>query len=176
MRWPMNKLSYDVRNTSAKLLGEKNIRRTQGLFVEFQTSDETAPYTFKDFDVHKEGHTHVSFSSVYLDSADEYEAAMRLVGSWKHWQKLCSLKWFNEGLPQFNWEGIESLRQTMTARDRSLARKKLLEAAEVGNVTAAKAILEGKEPTKKQGRPAKGEQVEEFDTNVLDIFSRTKEG
>lgn len=172
----MNQLEWDVRKTNAKVIGDKNIKRTQGLFAEFQTSDDTAPYTFKEFDVHKDGVTYVSFSAVYLDSADEYEAAMRLVGSWKHWQKLCGLKWFNEGLPQFNWEGIESLRSTMLARDKSLARKKLIEAAEAGNVTAAKSILETKEPAKKAGRPVKGVETENFDdNNVFELYNKAKE-
>lgn len=171
----MNKLSWDVRESGAKLIGEKNVKLTQGLFIEFQNSEDTAPYTFKDFDVAKNERVYVSFSSVYLDSTDEYEAAMRLVGSWKHWQKLCQLKWFTEGLPQFNWEGIESLRATMSARDRSLARRELLKATEQGNVTAAKAVLEGKE-IKKQGRPQKGVVEEEFNTNIVGLFDRAKEG
>lgn len=170
----MNELSWDVRTSDARLIGEKNVKFTQGLFVEFQNSDDTAPYTFKDFDVCKNERVYVSFSSVYLDSTDEYEAAMRLVGSWKHWQKLCQLKWFVDGLPQFNWEGLDSLRATMNARDRSLARRKLLEAAEQGNVTAAKAVLDGKE-VKKAGRPSKGEQVEEFSTNIVGLFDKAKE-
>lgn len=172
----MNKLSWDIREMGGKVIGEKNVKLTQGLFIEFQNSEDTAPYTFKEFDVHKNERTYVSFSSVYLDSADEYEAAMRLVGSWKHWQKLCSLKWFTEGLPQFNWEGIESLRLTMNARDRSLAKRKLIEATEAGNVTAAKSLLEGKEPTKKAGRPVKGVQEEEFNDNIIGLFNKVKEG
>lgn len=169
----MHELSWDVRETKAKLMGSTNVRLTQGLFIEFQNAEDTAPYTFKEIDNHKNGRTYVSFSSVYLDSVDEYEAAMRLVGSWKHWNKLLQLKWFVEGLPQFNWEGIESLRATMNARDRSLARGKLLEATEQGNVTAAKALLEGKE-LKKAGRPQKGEQSEEFNTNIVGLFDKAK--
>lgn len=170
----MHELSWDVRETDAKLMGNSNVRFTQGLFIEFQNAEETAPYTFKESDIYKNDRTYVSFSSVYLDSADEYEAAMRLVGSWKHWNKLLQLKWFTEGLPQFNWEGIESLRATMNARDRSLARRKLLEAAEQGNVTAAKAVLDGKE-VKKTGRPQKGDQSEEFNTNIVGLFDKAKE-
>lgn len=172
----MNKLSWDVRERSVKTASTTNIKLTQGLFIEFQNSDEEAPYTFKEFDVYKNDRVYVSFSSVYLDSVDEYDAAMRLVGSWKHWQKLCSLKWFLEGLPQFNWEGLESLRATMAARDRSLARRKLLEATEAGNVTAAKSIVEGKEPTQKKGRPTKGVPEEEFNDNIIGLFNKVKEG
>lgn len=171
----MNKLSWDVRERSVKTASTTNIKLTQGLFIEFQNSDEEAPYTFKEFDVYKNDRVYISFSSVYLDSVDEYDAAMRLVGSWKHWQKLCSLKWFLEGLPQFNWEGLESLRATVQARDRSLARRKLLEAAADGNVTAAKSILEGKE-VKKAGRPAKGPLEEEFNDNIVGLFDKAKEG
>jgi hypothetical protein len=170
----MNKLQWDIREFGGKTIGERNIKLTQGLFIEFQNSEDWAPYTFKDYDVHKNCRTYVSFSSVYLDSTDEYEAAMRLVGSWKHWQKLLHLKWFTEGLPQLNWEGIESLRATMNARDRSLARGKLLQAASEGNVTAAKALLEGKE-VKKPGRPVKGEAEEEFNTNIVGLFDKAKE-
>ena len=171
----MNNHDWDIRESGGVLIGGRNVKLTQGLFVEFQNSDDTAPYTFKEFDVHKNERRYVSFSQVYLDSADEYEAAMRLVGSWKHWQKLLSLKWFLEGLPQYNWEGIESLRATVQARDRSLARRKLLEAAADGNVTAAKSILEGKE-VKKAGRPAKGPLEEEFNDNIVGLFAKAKEG
>jgi hypothetical protein len=170
----MNELSWDVRTSGARLTSGTNVKLTQGLFIEFQNSEDTAPYTFKDFDISKDNdRVYISFSAVYLDSSDEYEAAMRLVGSWKHWQKLLQLKWFVEGLPQFNWEGIESLRATVNARDHSLARRKLLEAAEQGNVTAAKAVLEGKE-IKKNGRPQKGEQTEEFNTNIVGLFDKAK--
>lgn len=165
-------MTWDVRNTNAKLLSN-GTRLTQGLFYEFPNSDEDAPYTLKERDLIKGDKTYVSLSRVYLESADEYEAAMRLVGSWNHWQKLVKLKWFSQGIEQFSFEGIESLRATMAARDRSLARKKLIEAAEQGNVTAAKALLDAA-PKQKVGRPEKGTVDKSLD-NIVEIFGKVQQ-
>lgn len=166
-------MTWDVRNENVKLASGNNIRLTQGLFIEFHNSDEGAPYTLKDNDVVKGDRTYVSLPRVYLESADEYEAAMRLLGSWSHWQKMLKLKWFVNGIEQFNFEGLEALRETMAARDRSLARKKLIEAAEQGNVTAAKILLDANAvPKKKVGRPEKGKTEESGDDNLIQLFNK----
>lgn len=165
-------MTWDVRETNTKLLSN-GTRLTQGLFYEFYNSNEEAPYTLKERDITKGDKHYVSLCRVYLESADEYEAAMRLVGSWAHWQKLCNLQWFMKGMPQFGFEGLESLRETMAARDRSLARKKLIEAAEQGNVTAAKAILESA-PKQKAGRPQKGTPDKSLDT-VVELFGKVQQ-
>jgi hypothetical protein len=40
----------------------------------------------------------ISMYEKYMEIADptEYQVAIRLLGSWDHWQKLCQVKWFQE--------------------------------------------------------------------------------
>lgn len=160
---------WDVREEpSVQLRGANNILLTQALFVEF--GNEDAPYTLKLDDQRKNGRTYISLCKVFLSAVDEYDAAMRLVGSYKHWQRLCENKWFVDGWDQFNFEGLISLRETMRARDRSLAKAKLIQAAEQGNVTAAKILLDGGEPStkKRQARKPRADS----DSSVIDLFNK----
>lgn len=153
---------WDIREQSIPLKASNNIMMTQGLFYEFQNPD--APYTLKNQDVTKGDKTYVSIYRVYMESADEYEAAMRIVGSMQHWRKLCSQAWFLEGIDAFSWEGIKQAREDMAARDKSLAKKQLLEAASEGNVTAMKTVY-GDAPKQVAGRKPKN-QLSKVDTSV----------
>lgn len=158
---------WDVRQqTGVALRGGNNILLTQALFVEF--GNEDAPYTLKMEDQVKNGRTYVSLCKVFLESVDEYDAAMRLVGNWKHWQRLCENRWFSEGWDQFNFEGLNSLRETMKARDRSTAKAQLLHAAEQGNVTAAKILFDGAGVVKKTPRRTANKSTSESD--VVELF------
>lgn len=163
---------WDVRQvTGVPLRGANNILLTQALFVEF--GNEDAPYTLKMDHQERNGKQYISLCRVFLESADEYEAAMRLVGNWKHWQKLCENKWFSDGFDQFNFEGMNSLRETMKMRDRSLAKTKLIEAVQQGSVTAAKILLDGTNGTvkKPQRRSSKEKST---DNEVIELFSKSK--
>ena len=158
---------WDVRNeTGVPLRGANNILLTQALFVEF--GNEDAPYTLKIDHQERNGKKYVSLCRVFLESTDEYEAAMRLVGNWKHWQKLCENRWFSEGWEQFNFEGLNSLRETMKARDRSTAKAQLLLAAQQGNVTAAKILFDGAGAIKKTTRRNTNKSTSESD--VVELF------
>lgn len=145
---------WDVRETCSRLKGDNGILLTQGLFVEF--GDQESPYTLKNADVQRDGKTYVSLSNVYMESTDEYEAAMRLVGSMKHWRKMCALKWFQDGWEEHGFDGLQALREDMASRDKSLAKAELLKAAASGNVSAMKILYDSTAP-KKAGRPARSQ-------------------
>lgn len=140
---------------------------TQALFYEFrfQTKCEDAPYTLGEFD-HK---GHKSMYQIYMGCDSEYEAAQKLLGSWKHWERLSECGWFKEYL--------EKWRDERQIREAALGKKVLIEKAEEGFVPAAKALLElaGK---RKAGRPTKLEVTEErkkqanMDTKVSSILER----
>lgn len=158
---------WDVReHPEVVLRGGNNILLTQALFVEF--GNEDAPYTLKLENQEKNNRTYVSLCKVFLESVDEYDAAMRLVGNWKHWQRLCENRWFSEGWEQFNFEGLNSLRETMKARDRSSAKAQLLHAAQQGNVTAAKILFDGAGAIKKTTRRNTNKSTSESD--VVELF------
>jgi hypothetical protein len=113
------------------------------LFYEF--NNPNAPYTLRDHDfISKKGKKYKSAYVVYMTSADEYEAAMRLVGSMGHWRMLCGLKWFMEGLEHGSGRlaGLNQWRLDMAARDQSIAKKQLMEEAKNGSVTAQKEIYQ----------------------------------
>jgi hypothetical protein len=77
---------------------------------------------------------------IYINSTDETEAALKLVGSLAHWRKLCNLKWFISGRPEISFEGVLQWRKDMWERDRSESKKVLIGLCKSGNVTAARAL------------------------------------
>lgn len=138
---------WDVRERDEQLKGSNNVMLTQGLFFEYNGLDSV--YTLKNEDIVRAGKSFTSFYKVYMQSPDEYEAALRLVGSMQHWRKLCQLAWFMDGDPVWGWEGLNQMRLDMSARDKSMAKIKLMEAMESGNVTAMRALY-GESAPKKQ--------------------------
>lgn len=138
---------WDIRESGIPIRGSNNVMFTQGLFFEYSGKDGV--YTLKNEDIIREGKSFVSFYKIYMESSDEYEAALRLVGSMQHWRKLCQLSWFMDGDPVWGWEGLNQMRSDMSARDKSMAKTKLMEAMESGNVTAMRALY-GESAPKKQ--------------------------
>ena len=142
---------------------------TQALFQEWEyvstVKDQRAPFTLASY--HKPDRGYLSLYLLYLECDSEYEAAMTILGSWQHWQKLCKCKWFKP--LRDRWEDERK------TRDESLAQKTLLKEAKAGNVTAAKALLSlhgraapGKgRPTNKQTVPGKDDVAIE---NILGRF------
>lgn len=166
---------WDIRDTNYPLRGGNNIMFTQGLFYEFGNSD--AIYTLKSEDVTRDGKTYISVYKVFLESTDEYEAAMRIVGSMQHWRKLCSQSWFTDGMDVHSWEGIKQAREDMVVRDKSLAKKQLMEAAVSGNVTAMKTIY-GEVPVKASSRRNKtntNKQQDDVTKSILADVQRIRE-
>jgi hypothetical protein len=139
-------------------LKDKMGRFRTNIFLEFnrQQWEEYPPiYTMKSTD--RRGC--VSARRIYLEAADEYDAAMQLVGSWEHWQKLCNNKNFMSGSDKGDkFDGLSAWREEKKIRDKSEARKLLRKSAEAGNVTAQKILYDGKEPA---GRPSKAKVNQE---------------
>ena len=165
----MNAINYeqwDCKQQRVPLKVGRNADATQSLFYEFPVDKDEAPYTLKNEDIEYNGKQKVSAYQVYMHSVDEYDAAIKLVGSMKHWRKLCALKWFMEGIPEHSFEGLESWRDDMRLRDESLAKRQLIEAAQAGNVAAQKLLFGEKKQTK---APAK--QASAPDKKTADVFS-----
>lgn len=93
---------------------------------------------------------------MYMSSTDEYEAAMKILGSMRHWRRLCGLKWFMEGIPMSGFDGLKSWRKDMEMRDKSKAKRQLMDAAEAGVVSAQRALYLSETQAKK--RLTKSEQ------------------
>lgn len=152
-------------------------RLTQGLFYEFGNPD--APYTLRDQDyTSRAGKAYTSAAEIYRNSADEYEAALKLLGSWSHWQLLLrTCKWFVDGADTggFDFPGLNSWREEMALRDASMSKKQLQEAAEAGNVAAMRYLNEHAGKKKKVGRPEKEKPVKPV-TNIQKLYDEAKQG
>lgn len=120
------------------LLSEGGLNYTKKLFAEWYEKDVDPVYTLKDY----EHNGLPSAYQVYMHSIDEYDAAMKLVGSMRHWEKLCGTKWFMEEGTVPGHRGLKAWREDMALRDRSHAKALLMAEAEKGSVTAQKTLME----------------------------------
>ena len=132
----------DVDQIRAKLRGSNGVQLTEALFEETCISARNKDPNFQALYSLKEYPTSNTPSAyqIYINSVDETEAALKLVGSLSHWRKLCSLKWFLTGRKDVGFEGLLQWRQDMWERDRSSAKKVLIKLAAEGNVTAARTL------------------------------------
>lgn len=94
--------------------------------------------------------------SIFMESADEYDFAIKAFGSKGHLDKLKEVKWFTEG-----WQGCVTFRgynawlEDMKERDASIGKKVLIEKAQDGDVNAAKKLIDMHKQTASKGRPKK---------------------
>jgi hypothetical protein len=93
----------------------------------------------------------LSMYNIYMSFDTEYEAAIRILGNWDHWESLCGCAVFKPYL--------EKWRTERKIREEAMAHRILVEAAEGGNVTAAKTILIDSKKVANVGRPT-NQQVE----------------
>jgi hypothetical protein len=169
---------FDIRKSDFNPKGSNNIQNTKGLFMEYGNPD--APYSLRPEHYEKDGRWYISMYQVYMDSVDEYDAAMRIVGSQRHWRKLCTIKWFTDGVDMFSHEGLNQWREDMRARDESLAKAKLMELADKGNANAASKLMDKAKVVntpKGVGRPGKQQAavtLEEDD--IFAGFSKAQQG
>lgn len=160
----------------SKFKSDNGIQLTQGLFFEFNNPD--APFSFR-MDDHgaRSGKTYPSMYRMYMECADEYDAAMSILGSYTHWEKLCELDWFMNGL-QLNQgttlPGLKVWREHMKLRDESLAKKQLLKEAENGSVTAQKIIFDASRGKPKVQKKNASGSVTGASAKVSDLTSRFK--
>jgi hypothetical protein len=101
----------------------------------------------------------VSFARVYRESVDEYDAAMTLLNSWVHWQKLCKEKWFQTGAVNGStFTGLNDWREEKEKANESAAKRVLLDAIADGDTQSAWKLYDKvtkKEVAKSAGRPEK---------------------
>ncbi len=149
-----------------QLIASNGFPLTMGLFYEFRHQGEADPvYTLKEYD----WKGCLSMYKIYMNSGSEYEAAMKLLGSWPHWRKLCKCSWFKPYL--------EEWKEEVLIREAALGKSVLIEAAEDGNVTAAKELV-NQLNKKAPGRPSKKDNQEErrkldaVDKKVISILER----
>jgi len=109
---------------------------------------------------------------IYMDSVDEHDAAIRLLGNMKAWRALCRSTWFMTGYTEHGHEGLHQWRKDTEARDKSLAKKQLLEKAENGNV-AAMTKLYNITPKKPDSR-LKAKLPTVTPSKVVDLTTRMK--
>lgn len=123
-----------------KLRASNGVQITEALFEEtIQGSSRQSfepIYTLRDYEYKGKPSAYY----IYINSIDEADAALKLVGSLAHWRKLCSLKWFIKGRKEVGFEGLSQWREDMKNRDRTFAKNVLLTEAKLGNVTAARAL------------------------------------
>ncbi len=150
-----------------ELIDSRGISRTESLFTEVvqPTSREKYPPLYSLKEGGRDGLP--AAYHVYMNSVDETDAALKLVGSMSHWRKLCRLKWFNNGRPEHGFDGLESWRADMAARDASESKRVLLEECNKNNVSAARALDNlSKAANKKVVRPRKNTDVTEEDKAI----------
>lgn len=137
-------MRWDVRETDTQLLGENGIYFTQSLFREFGA--DCGPYTMGPRDKVINGEKIISAYKIYMDSVNEYEAAMRIVGDMHHWRKLCELDWFLHGVPKAKdkriTSGLLQWREDHAMKREAEQLQLLTAAAQTGNVQAAKYLNE----------------------------------
>lgn len=145
-------------------------RQRTNLFYEFNTSrhEEYPPlYTMRE----QEWKGLPSAYRIYMASHSEYEAAMKLVGSWNHWQRLLKIPTFMDGPREaMNWSGLHQWREEKEIQDRAQAYVQLKDNAQEGNVQAQKMIFDGFD--KKRGRPSSAEvkrKAEEMARDAKDL-------
>jgi len=129
--------------------------RTESLFLETARSNKFAPvFTLKDYD-----HRGLpSLKRLYLEIADptEYQTAIKLLGSFKHWQRLMSCQWMEPHIKEWRVELETALESEHI--------KHLVEISQnpknASRVTATKLLLE--KPWRKigtlRGRPSSEEK------------------
>ena len=132
--------------------------RTQSLFIETPHKSYPAFFTTKKYDVTKNGTTYHSLYLKYMEIADptEYQVALRLFGSWGHWEALCKSKWFKELLT--DWRNELRVRMESDRYYEMLARVDVDDAA---GLQATKWLADryGDKGTAKRGRPSKEEKM-----------------
>lgn len=117
---------------------------------------------------------------IYMHSIDEADAAKKLVGNYQHWRKLCSLKWFIDGVVEWGFEGLAAWRTDMAARDKTIAKKGVMNQIYEGNITAAKTLhkmaLDEEKAAglmNKSRQPAKSPSKEE--SHIVEFLQKHKE-
>lgn len=146
--------------------------RTRSLFVETHDgTDEKEPPVWS---LSPEDGDYPSAHQVFINSTDEYDAALKIVGNVEQWERLCELKWFSEY--------VELWRREQVMLQKSRVRAALFDVLEmemgskvVGAATRLLAELNGKGSV---GRPKKSppkkvvDDSEEDHSRVVSLMER----
>lgn len=142
--------------------------KTELLFQETIKADRLENYS-PMFTLKEQDTDLPSAYKIYMSSTDEYEAAMKLLGSMRHWRRLCGLKWFMEGIPMSGFDGLRSWRRDMALRDKSKSKRQLMDAAEAGVVSAQRALFLTDAPSAKARKLSVAEKkIDQSEKDRLD--------
>lgn len=153
------------------LTGKRGKYKTTALFWErrhLNPAFATPVYNVSRFD--HDGT--LSMYTIYMSYETEYDAAMRIVGDWKHWELLCAGTFFKKH--------VESWREERAVKEAALAHRVLLEAARSGNIPAARTILLDARKVEKAGRPSNASVAKaashaaDLDAFLLQSIQKTK--
>jgi len=138
--------------------------RTKSLFRESKDPGYKSYFTLRDYDYED----HISMKRKYLEINDptEYRVAQKLLGSWKHWQRLQEAPWFRKHLAQWREELAISLESRELDRMIEFSKKD-----DPTGYQATKTLLERwdkhlKPRIETRGRPSK----EEIEGNLHDAL------
>lgn len=143
----------------------------------------TPLYTMKEHDhVDAEGTEYKSAYQIYMECVDEDEAAIKLLGSRYHWDKLKNCKWFQDGIMVDGAKttmGLEDWRKHKQADIESNTLGKLWAQAGDGNLQAIKYLHQhyAKKPTAKRGpkhHPTKNAAEDELADNIAMFANRDR--
>lgn len=144
--------------------GENRQFLTTALFLETNTDRKYPPvFSLSDVDVLEDGVLYVSARLIYIHSDGEHDAMLKLVGSFRQWERLKELGWFAKELE--SWQAEWSMRKVDEAR-------RLLKVHALVNPSSAKALFDDAKKRTTVGRPRKKRVAERDEDDVTDDASR----
>jgi len=167
-----------------RLYDNRNCFMTQGIFFETSLPDlrrrHPPSYTLKLKPYHFNGEKLPSAYQIYMESVDEYEAAIKLVGNMSNWERLTRTNWFTKGRvsPAPTHLGLDTWREHKKQKDVSAALEVLKAKSEEGDTNATKALLAEYKKIEKAGRPNKqkntGSKASPLDKAASSFLTRIK--
>ena len=146
----IQKILSDVRKGKTPI-PENMDRATSALFWENRCTSKTEQRGMKPiYNLSTRDHNGtLSMYHIYMQCLTEYEAALVLLGSLSHWNRLCERNWFRPH--------IEAWRAEMAIRDEAIGRAAMISGAANGNYAAGKALVSHTKVQAQRGRPKKVE-------------------
>ena len=130
----------------------KNKWKTKSLTLENYLSEgkkgDVPPYTLKEYDVEYEGVKVKSLYLLFMESVDEYDFAVNHLGGIQHLEQFRKSSWFENG--KGSHRGFINWINDMKQRDKSLAKKAMIEAVREGKVQAATRLHDISSESKKE--------------------------
>lgn len=127
-----------LHGASPILFDSRGARRTASLFAEVSQDPNNDPiFTMKDYDAKG----CLSAYLIFMNSVDEGDAAMKMVGGMGHWRKLLRKDWFMNGSVELGFEGLVQWRQDMLTRDMTRAKGIYEDRMREGDLAAARAMV-----------------------------------